>query len=396
MNIARKSIGYSLKSYIKNKATINVSPGPTQLPRKVLEKLKLDLSEKTNNWEFGVTPLEISHRSPEFLEILNNLNNSIRYFMKIPDKFSILWTQGGGHGQFSAVPLNMLKNNYKKATYIVTGTWSERASEEASKFLEVDIIQTKQNKNAITYTDLPKDLNNIDSDYLYMCSNETVNGLEYIEKRNPIPCKNKLNNVRTIVDMSSDFLTKSVNWNNIDVAFACSSKNMGTAGSNITIVNKDLLENDDKNNNFHIPCILDWQLYNETDSLYNTPNIFNMYLMNELINFYINEYKTIENLELINKTKANLIYDSLNNSKEFSILIENKNVQSRMNIPFFVKNMDKFLDYCHRNNVVGLRTKTPFDYNEFNMEEPLRISLYNGITLSDTIELSNLLSNYRS
>ena len=121
MNTARNNIGYSLTSYIKNKATINVSPGPTQIPRKVLEKLNLDLSEKTNNWEFGVTPLEISHRSPEFLDILNNLNASIRSFMKIPDDFSILWTQGGGHGQFSAVPLNMIGNNLKKATATNTG-----------------------------------------------------------------------------------------------------------------------------------------------------------------------------------------------------------------------------------------------------------------------------------
>tara|TARA_Y100000992_G_scaffold166378_1_gene111793 strand:- start:396 stop:1583 length:1188 start_codon:yes stop_codon:yes gene_type:complete len=395
MNTARNNIGYSLTSYIKNKATINVSPGPTQIPRKVLEKLNLDLSEKTNNWEFGVTPLEISHRSPEFLDILNNLNASIRSFMKIPDDFSILWTQGGGHGQFSAVPLNMIGNNLKKATYIVTGTWSERAAKEASKYLNINTISINNN-NAITYTDLPyNELINTDDDYLYLCSNETVNGLEYIEKRNPIPNKDHLKNTKTVIDMSSDFLTKSVNWKNIDVAFACSSKNMGTAGSTITIVKKDLLNNNN-NNDYPIPSILDWKLYDETDSLYNTPNIFNMYLMNELINYYVNEYNNIDQLELINKTKSNIIYETLEKSNEFSLLVNNKHYQSRMNIPFFVNNMNKFLEYSYINNIVGLRTKTPFDYKEFNMNEPLRISLYNGITLEDTVLLSNILQKYKS
>jgi phosphoserine aminotransferase len=396
MNTARNNIGYSLRSYIKNKATINVSPGPTQIPRKVLEKLNLDLSEKTNNWEFGVTPLEISHRSPEFLHILNNLNTSIRSFMKIPDDFSILWTQGGGHGQFSAVPLNMLGNNLKNATYIVTGTWSERAAKEASKYLNVNKVSINNN-NAITHTELPDSkIISTNDDYLYLCSNETVNGLEYIEKRNPIPNKHQLKNTKTVVDMSSDFLTKSVNWNNIDVAFACSSKNMGTAGSTITIVKKDLLNNNYYNNYFPIPSILDWKLYHESDSLYNTPNIFSIYLMNELINFYINEYKNIEQLELINKAKANLIYETLEKSSEFSLLVNNKHYQSRMNIPFFVNNMNKFLEYSYLNNIVGLRTKTPFQYKEFNMDEPLRISLYNGITINDTIELSNILQKYKS
>lgn len=395
MNTARNNIGYSLRSYIKHKATINVSPGPGQMPRKVLEKLNLDLSEKTNNWEFGVTPLEISHRSPEFLDILNNLNASIRSFMKIPDDFSILWTQGGGHGQFSAVPLNMLGNNLKKATYIVTGTWSERAAKEASKYLNINTISINNN-NAITYTDLPyNELINTDDDYLYLCSNETVNGLEYIEKRNPIPNKDHLKNTKTVIDMSSDFLTKSVNWKNIDVAFACSSKNMGTAGSTITIVKKDLLNNNN-NNDYPIPSILDWKLYDETDSLYNTPNIFNMYLMNELINYYVNEYNNIDHLELINKTKSNIIYETLEKSNEFSLLVNNKHYQSRMNIPFFVNNMNKFLEYSYINNIVGLRTKTPFDYKEFNMNEPLRISLYNGITIEDTVLLSNILQKYKS
>tara|TARA_Y100000816_G_scaffold292317_1_gene286971 strand:+ start:2664 stop:3851 length:1188 start_codon:yes stop_codon:yes gene_type:complete len=390
------NIGFSLKPFIKMNKIINVSPGPTQLPSSVIKSISKDLDN--NHWKHGVTPLEISHRSPEFTNIYSKLHRSVRRFMKIPDEFAILWTQGGGHGQFAAVPLNMSNLMCKKkATYVVSGTWSKRAADEGNKYLHAHrICNYPTSVNELAFTSLPDNITpNKDSIYLYICSNETVNGLEYIEDRNPLPDRNYLNNNKLIVDMSSDFMTKKVNWNKIDVAFACSSKNLGTAGNTITVIRKSLIEELMSSRPSHpIPGILDWLLYEQTDSLYNTPSVFNLYVTEKLINHYECYYDDVLQMEKINKVKSEMIYDILENNPNYKLMVLDKNQQSRMNIPFVVDNMDKFLQYCFENNLVGLRTKTPFDFNNLNMSEPLRISLYNGITLSETEKICDILKSY--
>ena len=130
LNLNNKFEGYFLNACNKDKKVINLSPGPTQIPVPVLDLLY----EKS---VYGVTPYEISHRCPEFNVILNNVNDKMRKYMQVSSDFTILWTQGGGHGQFAAIPLNF-KNimNNKKANYVVTGTWSDRAFKESLKFIK--------------------------------------------------------------------------------------------------------------------------------------------------------------------------------------------------------------------------------------------------------------------
>ena len=150
--------------------------------------------------------------------------------------------------------------------------------------------------------------------------------------------------------------------------------------------------------NNNIPCTLDWNLYYESNSLYNTPSIFNIYLINHILDYYIDN-GGIKEMENISRQKAKLIYDLLDNSEIYKPFISNTKIRSNINIPFIVCNgnkdmMSKFLDYCNKNNVVGLRTKTPFKYEELNMNEPLRISLYNGITIEDTKNLVNVMESF--
>lgn len=382
--------GYTLSKYNSSKKIFNVSPGPAPINSNVLNKIKKDL--KTNN--HGITSLEISHRSPEFNLIKNEAESNIRKFMKIPDNFSLIWTQGGGHGQFSAIPLN-LNNifNNKSAHYIVSGTWSERAEKEAKKFTNVTTTYSCNNKNSLQFNSLPIIHNLTNHSYVYLCSNETVNGLEYSEDRTPLPSRDILGDSKLVVDMSSDFGTKIVDWNKIDVAFACSSKNLGTAGTTLLIIRDNIINKiSSKNNN--IPCVLDWKLYYETNSLYNTPPIFNIYLINLVFKNYIKEYENIENIDKINKQKASLIYNCIDNHKDINISVTNKLERSYMNIPFTVDNLNDFLYHCYTNNLIGLRTKTPFDWNKFNLQEQLRISLYNGISLEDTHKIKNIINSY--
>ena len=399
--------GYSLRAFNKNSKICNFSPGPAPIPNYVLNKINEEFYSLYPKYQYGTTPLEMSHRCPEFDKILEGVNTKMKNYLNIPDNFEILWTQGGGHGQFSSIPLNLqylLNNSKTKANYIVNGTWSARAYNEAKKFVNCynSIENFYDDKQPLMYNNMP-DYQKFDKDdgYLYLCSNETVNGIEFRRDGIPYPNKDEIENMKIIVDMSSDLTMKEIEWKNIDMAFACTSKNLGVAGANVTIVNRDLLNDlkvlkSEYNNN--IPCTLDWNLYYESNSLYNTPSIFNIYLINHILDYYIDN-GGIKEMENISRQKAKLIYDLLDNSEIYKPFISNTKIRSNINIPFIVCNgnkdmMSKFLDYCNKNNVVGLRTKTPFKYEELNMNEPLRISLYNGITIEDTKNLVNVMESF--
>ncbi len=393
--------GYTLSAYNKSNNVLNFSPGPSQIPVDVLESMKKDIFIDKANFNYGVTPFEISHRSPEFHNMLNNVNKNLKTFMKIPDDFQIIWTQGGGHAQFSAVPLNLqiiLQEDKCKGNYIVTGTWSERSYKEALKFHNVYNSFEELNRNTIPlgYNNIYENLViNNDDGYVYMCSNETVNGTEFRNDGIPYPTRKELNGAKLVVDMCSDLGMKQIDWDNLDVAFCCTSKNFGIAGANILIIRKEILK-ELENKNKKIPCTLDWNLYDKSNSLYNTPAIFNIYLIDKLLEYY-NSCGGVEYFEKMSKEKAKLVYELLDNSHLYKPVVSNIKARSNINIPFTIEDIDVrscFLEYCYNNNIVGLRTKTPFNYSDFNMIEPLRISLYNGISLEDTKSLIKVMNDF--
>ena len=396
--------GYSISRFNLNFSLINFSPGPSTINPVIIENVVNELSCKKNKFTYGNTPLEMSHRSPEFNLIINKVNNKIRKFMKIPNNFSIIWTQGGGHGQFSAIPMNMNRIfNNVVGCYAVTGTWSNKAFNESKKFINSINITEKFYEdldNPLEYNNMPLKLNiPNNADYLYICSNETVNGIEFRNNGINYPNKKILGKTKLVVDMSSDFLMKKVNWNNIDVAFACSSKNMGTAGINILVIKNNLLKKIDINKK--IPCTLDWSEYYNTNSLYNTPAVFNFYLLDKIMDNYIFKMKTIENIEKYNSVKAEILYNFLDNNFLFKPCVNNINMRSNINIPFILGNgslklRNMFLDYCYKHNIVGLRTNTPFCYKFIAINEPLRISLYNSITIEDVENMIKVMKAFQN
>mgnify|MGYP001289478294 CR=1 FL=1 len=402
-NLPEEFSGYNILCCQKKHKLVNCSPGPTQLPHAVLDNLKKDMFIPEAEFSYGITPLEMSHRCPEFSEILKNVNKKLRSFMKIPDDFTILWTRGGGHGQFAAVPLNLKNLENVNGKYIVTGSWSSRAYNEAKKFINTTCTQKHHDKIPLQFTDIPDTIEINDKDtYVYLCSNETINGTEFREDGVPYPSREENSTALLIVDMSSDFGMKVIPWEKLDVAFACTSKNFGVAGANITIVRKSVLERIKDQNSVenNIPSVLDWNLYDSTESLYNTPAIFNIYLIEKVLDHYI-QLGGIESIEYQSKEKARLIYNVLENCSIYSPLISDPKIQSNINIPFLVGNGEdvirsKFLAYCYQQNIVGLRTKTPFQYSDFNMTEPLRISLYNGISIEDTLHICNTMITFEN
>jgi phosphoserine aminotransferase len=213
----------------------------------------------------------------------------------------------------------------------------------------------------------------------------------------PYPSRNELGNTKIVIDMSSDFLMKKIKWENVDLAFSCTSKNMGIAGACVLIIRENLLNELQLERN--IPYILDWNLYNKTNSLFNTPAIFNIYLLEHILDSYISDFENIENMNKNTLDKSKLVYEFLDNNNKFKPVVLDIRSRSNINIPFIVDNgneetMIKFLEYCYKNNIVGLRTKTPFNYKDLGIVEPLRVSLYNGISINDTKHLINTMSEF--
>lgn len=393
--------GNSLSSFKKNQPVINFSPGPAQFPREILDKIYLD----SKYYPAGATFFEISHRSTEFNILFDRVNQNIKDLMKIPDDFTILWTQGGGHGQFSSIPLNFLpliNSSQNKANYIVTGTWSSRAYEESQKFINsynsyYNHFNTPLKINFIEPNDIK--ISNNDK-YVYFCSNETVNGLEFKKDGINYPSRKQLKNAYSIIDMSSDFTLKSLPWQDIDVAFSCSSKNLGMAGATVTSVRNNIFEEINNNEQSKIPSILDWVNYKKSKSLYNTPAIYNLYVIDKFLDYYLKK-GGIVCLEEESKIKAKKIYEFLDNSNMYLPCVDNSLSRSNINIPFTLINhcndtVSKFLHFCFINNIVGLKTKTPFNYKLFNLQEPLRINLYNGISIEDTEYLIDVMKKYEN
>ena len=358
------------------KRLLNVAPGPTSLPSKVFKKIQSDMSTKFVN---GQSPLEISHRSEEFRYLLKNIRYKLSHFMSIPDNYSILFTQAGASAQFSSIISNL--HNCHNVLYIISGLWSEKAYNETKK--------NNINSCALNLHDyhINKKDNQLPSyDYIYFCNNETIDGVQLNKNLYP---ERTHDDCLIISDMSSSFGQKVVNWYDFDIAFASTSKNMGIAGTNILIVNNNVIDKLKKYND--IPCVLDWKLYYENQSIYNTPSVFNFYVLDIMLDYYI-DIGTIYHFDKLTTQKSNMIYDVLDNHEFLEPIVKNKSLRSDINIPFKIKNDNEkhFLSYCQENNIIGVKTDIPFD-NQF---QPLRLNLYNHLTVKDIENLSIIINNY--
>ncbi len=366
---------------------INFSPGPTSLPTAVEEKIAASF-RKT-----GLTSLALSHRSPEFIKILDYTTASIKRIMAIPDDYEVLFTHGGGHGQFAAVPLNLCNDKSDVATYVVNGTWTERARDEAQRYCTVHTIDGRDPRTGeyTTFPELTEEEIDHTSKFVYLCSNETVNGIE--NHRLPkLPESRR--HVPLVIDASSDFTTKPIDWlgDGVGVLFACASKNIGHPGVTLTVVRKDLLGNDKASP--LCPGVFNYTTNLEAGNLWNTPATFNIEVIGHLMDWLEREGGVAEN-ERRSIAKSRILYDVIDNSGGFyDTPVQDKSLRSRMNIPFNImggnkKLTDEFLIQSWNKGMVGLRTLTPFGVGEY-----LRASLYNCITEEDSAVLADFMQRF--
>jgi phosphoserine aminotransferase len=355
----------------QNKRPFNFSAGPSCLPVECLRTAQEDLMD----WEgTGLSVLEQSHRSPAWGSLMNDTRSRLRSLLDIPTSHTILFIAGGASLQFSAIPFNFL-GEATKVDYVVTGHWSHLAYEECQRlgFPGVDVHLVVPAPKGASTAIPSRDMWELSEDaaYCYICSNETIEGVQFREFPNV--------SAPLIIDMSSDFLSRPItNWDKIGCIFACAQKNFGIAGISVVIVRKDLLERPVKP---FCPLTLDFRVQEKHGSMYNTPPTFPIYFASTVFK-WIEDIGGVAEIQGINREKAAKLYDAIDQSPHFVNFVE-KAVRSDMNIPFFRANAGetrddaldaRFLHFCSKRNLRTLKG--------FNTVGGYRASIYNAMPMA--------------
>ncbi|MDD3129759.1 MAG: 3-phosphoserine/phosphohydroxythreonine transaminase [Candidatus Izemoplasmatales bacterium] len=350
----------------------NFSAGPAVLPEEVLQKAADQMLNYENS---GMSVMEMSHRSKTYDRIIKEAEADLRTLMNIPDNYKVLFLQGGGHLQFSMVPLNLMKN--KVADYIVTGQWAKKAIKEAGKYLKANKIASSEDKN---FTYIP-DLNNLEidpkADYVYICQNNTIYGTKF----NDLPdTKGK----DLVSDMSSNILSEPIDVSKFALIFAGAQKNIGPAGTTIVIIREDLLTDELPE---YCPTMLSYKIHADKDSLYNTPPTYGIYICG-LVFKHLLENGGIEAMYKKNLEKANLLYDFLDNSKLFKGTVEKKD-RSLMNVTFVTDSEEinaRFIKEATESNLVNLKGHRSVG--------GMRASIYNAMSIEGVKALVEFMGNF--
>ena len=301
----------------------NFSAGPAVLPEEVLKEAAADMMDYKG---CGMSVMEMSHRSKMFDDIIKEAEADIRSLMNIPDNYKVLFLQGGASQQFSAVPMNLMKN--KKAGYIVTGQWAKKAAQEAKRYGEVVELASSADKTFSYIPDCSDLAITDDLDYVYICENNTIYGTHYHELPNT-------KGVDLVSDVSSCFLSEPIDVSKYAVVYGGVQKNVGPAGLVIAIIREDLITDDVLEGT---PTMLKWKTQADNDSLYNTPNCWAIYICG-LVFKWLLKNGGLEAMKKRNEEKAAVLYDFLDQSKLFKGTVEPAS-RSLMNVPFVTGDAD--------------------------------------------------------
>ena len=295
----------------------NFSAGPSVLPEEVL---KTAASEMLEYRDSGMSVMEMSHRSKVYISIFEDAMHKLREVMNIPETYHVLFLQGGASTQFSMIPMNLMVKN-GRADYVVTGSWAEKACKEGGRFGEARIAASSKDVN---FSRIPKQ-NELDldpkADYLHICENNTIYGtaFPYIPENGDVPL---------VADFSSCILSKPVDVSRYGLIYAGAQKNMGPAGLTVVIVREDLVGKTQE----RTPTMLDYMTHVKADSMYNTPPTYGAYILGLVLDWIIG-LGGVEAMAKINREKASLLYDYLDESTLFTCPVE-KGDRSLMNITF--------------------------------------------------------------
>lgn len=354
----------------------NFSAGPAVLPLPVLEEAQRDLVALPG---VGISVLEISHRSKTFQMIIDEAEANLRKLMNIPDNYKVLFLQGGASLQFGMLPMNLLPAG-KSADYIVTGTWSKKAMAEAKTQGNVRCVWNGSETN---FDHLPTNEElqaNLDPNaaYAYYTSNETIQGVQF-------PTEPEVGDVPLICDASSEFMYKPLDISKYGCIYACAQKNCGPAGVTIVIMREDLVNASPDN----LVSVLSYKKMSDAGSMLNTPPCFAIYVFLLVTEWMLKTVGGIDKMYELNKQKAALLYNVIDQSNGFYVGHARKECRSLMNVPFRTANTEleqKFLEEAKNEGLISL--------GGHRSVGGFRASIYNAMPLEGVQKLADFMEDF--
>jgi len=350
----------------------NFAAGPATLPEEVLRQAAEELVDFRG---VGMSVMEMSHRSKAYDAIHKQAEADLRELMNIPDNYYVMFLQGGASMQFSAVPLNLL-NGSGKADFVNTGAWSKKAIAEAKRYGQAHIVASSEDKTFTYIPELDPATFSADADYFHIVTNNTIYGTRF----SSIP---DAGSIPLVADMSSNILSQEYDVNAFGVIFAGAQKNIGPAGLTIVIVRKDLVGHARE----ITPVMLDWKTQAETNSLYNTPPCYSIYVAG-LVFKWLKARGGVKGMQAINEEKAAVLYDYLDQSALFSATVA-KNDRSLMNVPFVTGNDEldaKFIKEAEAESLVALKGHRSVG--------GMRASIYNAMPVAGVQKLVEFMKSF--
>ncbi len=355
----------------------NFSAGPAAIPEEVLTQAAAEMLDWHGS---GMGVMEMSHRGKEFLHIYAQTKADFRALMAVPPEFKILFMQGGGLGENAIVPLNLSRGG--KIDSVVTGSWSQKSQKEARKYAQVHIAASTE---ATGYTRLPDPATwelSSDASYVHICSNETIDGVEF----QTLPDLQALGSkAPLVVDFSSHVASRPVDWSKVGLAFGGAQKNLGPAGLTVVVVREDLL-----GHALDIcPSAFNYETVADNQSMYNTPPTYAIYIAGLTFQWLKHQAEGdlhgIAAMEHRNIAKAELLYRTIDQSQLYYNKVE-ADCRSRMNVPFFLRDEsrnDAFLE--------GAKARGLLQLKGHKSVGGMRASIYNAMPLAGVQALVDYL-----
>lgn len=354
----------------------NYAAGPSMLPEEVLLEIQRDLLDYKGS---GMCVAEMSHRCKWYDEIHNEAMSLIRELMGISDEYYVLFLQGGASTQFDAIPLNLLtEKSGKKADYIVTGNFANKAYKEGMKYGDVKCVASSKDDNFSYIPDVDKIEYTEGADYVHITYNNTIYGTRYTD----LP---KVNNL--VADMSSMIMSEVVDVNKFNLIYAGAQKNLAPSGLTVVIVKKDLVDNGSPLP--YCPTMLKYKTQADANSLYNTPTTFSTYVA--MLNMrWLKKFGGVKEIEKQNVYKAGLLYDLIDNSTFYKGAARKKD-RSLMNVTFTTPNPEidaKFVKEATDNGMVSLKGHRAVG--------GIRASIYNAMPVEGVQKLLEFMKKFET
>ena len=274
----------------------NFYAGPSILPQYTIDKTIEGIRDFAGS---GLSVLEISHRSKEFIACMNDAIALVKYLLEIPAGYQVIFLGGGASLQFAMVPLNMMN---KKSAYLNTGSWASKALKEAAFYGEVAEVASSKDKN---YNYIPRDYTvPADAEYFHITTNNTIYGTEL--KKDPVV------SVPLVADMSSDIFSRPVDVSRYSIIYAGAQKNLAPAGVTLVIVKEDVLGKVTR----PIPTMLDYRTHIKAESMFNTPPVFAVFAAQQTLR-WLKDIGGVKVMQKMNIEKASMLYDEIDRNRLF-------------------------------------------------------------------------------